>query len=106
MTASWYVALRSNKLGKKPVALKLFGQDLVAWRDKSGKPVLIFYLLGKLDEDTCSTNARLARSVLFARPEDHPKIRARLEKFLHVPFRFEALGSQIIHYDGFEAGNP
>jgi D-glycero-alpha-D-manno-heptose-7-phosphate kinase len=43
--------------------------------------------------------------LLFARPEDQPKIRAKLDKLLHVPFRFEALGSQIIHYDGFE-GSP
>src|SRR5581483_8855635 len=44
--------------------------------------------------------------LLFARPEDHARIRTKLEKFLHVPFRFESLGSQIIHYDGFEAVNP
>jgi D-glycero-alpha-D-manno-heptose-7-phosphate kinase len=45
--------------------------------------------------------------LLFARPEDQPKIRAKLDKFLHVPFRFEALGSQIILYDGFEgSGHP
>lgn len=44
--------------------------------------------------------------LLFARPEDQPKIRAKLDKFLHVPFRFDTLGSQIIHYDGFEAVNP
>jgi D-glycero-alpha-D-manno-heptose-7-phosphate kinase len=43
--------------------------------------------------------------LLFARPEDHPRIRAKLDKLLHVPFRFESLGSQIIHYDGFEAGS-
>jgi len=44
--------------------------------------------------------------LLFARPDAQAKIRAKLDKLLHVPFRFEALGSQIIHYDGFEAGNP
>jgi len=45
--------------------------------------------------------------LLFARPEDQPKIRAKLDKLLYVPFRFEALGSQIIHYDGgFEGGGP
>jgi D-glycero-alpha-D-manno-heptose-7-phosphate kinase len=37
--------------------------------------------------------------LFFARPEDHPKIRARLEKFLQVPFRFETLGTQIIYYE-------
>jgi len=42
--------------------------------------------------------------LLFARPEDQPRIRAKLEKLLHVPFRFESLGSQIIHYHGFEGG--
>lgn len=40
--------------------------------------------------------------LLFAPPDAQPKIRAKLDKLLHVPFRFEALGSQIIHYDGFE----
>ncbi len=40
--------------------------------------------------------------LLFARPEDQGRIRSKLEKLLHVPFRFESLGSQIIHYDGFE----
>jgi len=44
--------------------------------------------------------------LLFARPEDQAKIAAKLDKFLHVPFRFETLGSQIIHYDGFEVGAP
>ncbi|MBI3854235.1 MAG: kinase [Planctomycetes bacterium] len=44
--------------------------------------------------------------LFFARPEDHPRIRAKLDKFLHVPFRFETLGSQIIHYDGFESTAP
>ncbi|HUR37930.1 MAG TPA: kinase [Planctomycetota bacterium] len=40
--------------------------------------------------------------LLFARPEDQPKIAAKLDKFLHVPFRFETLGSQIIHYEAFD----
>jgi D-glycero-alpha-D-manno-heptose-7-phosphate kinase len=40
--------------------------------------------------------------LFFARPEDHPKIRARLEKFLHVPFRFETLGTQIIYYESVD----
>ena len=44
--------------------------------------------------------------LLFARPDDQAKIRSKLDKLLHVPFRFDALGSQIIHYDGFEAGTP
>jgi D-glycero-alpha-D-manno-heptose-7-phosphate kinase len=40
--------------------------------------------------------------LFFAAPEIHARIRAKLDKFLHVPFRFETLGSQIIHYDGFD----
>ncbi|HLY74275.1 MAG TPA: kinase [Planctomycetota bacterium] len=40
--------------------------------------------------------------LFFARPEEHAKIRAKLDRFLHVPFRFETLGSQIIHFDGFD----
>jgi D-glycero-alpha-D-manno-heptose-7-phosphate kinase len=43
--------------------------------------------------------------LLFAPPDAQAKIRARLDKVLHVPFRFESLGSQIIHYDGFEGGS-
>ncbi len=37
--------------------------------------------------------------LLFARPEDHGRIRERLRSFLHVPFRFENHGSQIVLYD-------
>ena len=37
--------------------------------------------------------------VLFARPDDQPKVRDRLRGFLHVPFRFESSGSQIIFFD-------
>ena len=37
--------------------------------------------------------------LLFARPEDHPKVKERLSSFLHVPFRFENYGSQIVLYD-------
>ncbi len=36
--------------------------------------------------------------LLFARPEDQPKIRKRLEKLTMVPFRFETEGSRIIVY--------
>lgn len=35
--------------------------------------------------------------LFFADPEAHPKIREKLEGFLHVPFRFENSGSQIIY---------
>lgn len=36
--------------------------------------------------------------LFFATPELQPKIRERLKHLLHVPFRFENMGSQIIHY--------
>ena len=35
--------------------------------------------------------------VFFVRPEDQPAVRGRLKHLLHVPFRFENLGSHIIH---------
>ncbi len=34
--------------------------------------------------------------LLFAKPENHSRIREKLGKFLHVPFRFENDGSQVI----------
>ena len=37
--------------------------------------------------------------LLFARPEDQPKIRERLKTYLPVPFRFENNGSQIIFFE-------
>jgi len=36
--------------------------------------------------------------VLFARPEDHPRIRQALERLLEVPFRFDRGGSEVIVY--------
>ncbi len=36
--------------------------------------------------------------LFFAKPEDHHKIKEALKKLLHVPFRFENTGSQIIVY--------
>lgn len=36
--------------------------------------------------------------LIFAKPEAQPKIRERLKKLLHVPFRFDNLGSQVIFY--------
>jgi D-glycero-alpha-D-manno-heptose-7-phosphate kinase len=36
--------------------------------------------------------------MLFAPPERHKKIKEKLKKFLHVPFKIEYLGSQIIYY--------
>lgn len=40
--------------------------------------------------------------LLFARPEDQEKIRKKLKKFLHVPFSFEYLGSQIIYHSNHD----
>lgn len=36
--------------------------------------------------------------LIFAKPEDHPRIRRVLRGFLRVPFSFETGGSQIIFY--------
>lgn len=36
--------------------------------------------------------------LIFAKPENKKKIRAKLKKFLEIPFKFETLGSQIIVY--------
>ncbi|MDP3730933.1 MAG: kinase, partial [bacterium] len=36
--------------------------------------------------------------LLFARPEDQPKIKEKLKKFLHVPICIETSGSQIVYY--------
>ena len=37
--------------------------------------------------------------LLFARPDDHASLKKKLEGLIHVPFRFETAGSQIIFYD-------
>jgi D-glycero-alpha-D-manno-heptose-7-phosphate kinase len=37
--------------------------------------------------------------LLFVRPGDHARVRERLSKLTHVPFRFEFSGSQIIFFD-------
>jgi D-glycero-alpha-D-manno-heptose-7-phosphate kinase len=36
--------------------------------------------------------------LLFARPEDHGKIRERLKSLIHVPFKFEDGGSRVVLY--------
>lgn len=36
--------------------------------------------------------------LFYADPEAQEKIKNKLKKYLHVPFRFEQLGSQIIYY--------
>jgi D-glycero-alpha-D-manno-heptose-7-phosphate kinase len=37
--------------------------------------------------------------LVFAKPEEQPRIREKLKNLLHVPFRFETTGSQIIFYE-------
>jgi D-glycero-alpha-D-manno-heptose-7-phosphate kinase len=37
--------------------------------------------------------------LLFARPDRHAELREKFEGMIHVPFRFESGGSQIIFYD-------
>ncbi len=37
--------------------------------------------------------------LLFARPDDQPRVKAALDGLLHVPFEFESVGSHIIFYD-------
>ncbi|WP_392534861.1 Rieske 2Fe-2S domain-containing protein [Nostoc sp. C117] len=41
LAASWYVAMDSKALVKKPKAIDLFGEHLVAWRDQKGQPVIM-----------------------------------------------------------------
>jgi D-glycero-alpha-D-manno-heptose-7-phosphate kinase len=36
--------------------------------------------------------------LIFAPPENHSKIKQALSKFLHVPFKFDTTGSQIVYY--------
>ncbi len=36
--------------------------------------------------------------LFFVKPEQKPKVREKLKKLLHVPFKFENLGSQVIYY--------
>lgn len=37
--------------------------------------------------------------LLFAKPEKHEAIRAELSELIHVPFKFDFTGSQIIYYE-------
>ncbi len=37
--------------------------------------------------------------LLFVKPQDQPRVRERLSKLIHVPFRFEYSGSQTIFFD-------
>ena len=41
LAASWYIAVESKALGKKPKPIDLFGEPLVAWRDKEGHPIVM-----------------------------------------------------------------
>jgi len=36
--------------------------------------------------------------LFFVRPEDQPRVRERLSKLIHVPFRFENSGSRVVLY--------
>ena len=40
--------------------------------------------------------------LLFAKPEDHPRVKEALRGLLRVPFSFETIGSQIIFYQPTE----
>jgi D-glycero-alpha-D-manno-heptose-7-phosphate kinase len=37
--------------------------------------------------------------LVFARPEEQPRVREALRELLHVPFRMERLGSQVLFYE-------
>lgn len=37
--------------------------------------------------------------LLFARPEHHSRIKAEFRELIHVPFKFDTSGSQIIYYE-------
>ncbi|MFI1195273.1 Rieske 2Fe-2S domain-containing protein [Micromonospora sp. NPDC020750] len=59
LAASWYAGLSTARLRDRPVALQLFGRDLVAWRERSGRAVVaprycphqgVSLALGKVDE--------------------------------------------------------
>ena len=39
--ASWYIVMHSKALGRKPMAIELFGRPLVAWRDQNNHPVIM-----------------------------------------------------------------
>ncbi|WP_406504790.1 Rieske 2Fe-2S domain-containing protein [Streptomyces sp. NBC_00212] len=41
LAASWYIALSSRELHRRPRALELFDLPLVAWRDGIGRPVIM-----------------------------------------------------------------
>ena len=37
--------------------------------------------------------------LLFVKPEDQPRVLEKLNKLIHVPFKFEYSGSQTIFFD-------
>ena len=41
LAAGWYIAMRSDALRRRPRGLELFGRDLVAWRDGTGRAVVM-----------------------------------------------------------------
>jgi D-glycero-alpha-D-manno-heptose-7-phosphate kinase len=36
--------------------------------------------------------------LFFVRPEDQPRVREKLQRLVHVPFRFEQSGSRVVLY--------
>ena len=40
--------------------------------------------------------------LLFVHPSSQSKVKERLSKLIHVPFKFESSGSQIIFFDAEE----
>ncbi|GIF42973.1 aromatic ring-hydroxylating dioxygenase subunit alpha [Actinoplanes xinjiangensis] len=41
LAAGWYIAASTRSLQRKPLALDLFGRQLVAWRDSAGRPAVM-----------------------------------------------------------------
>lgn len=44
--------------------------------------------------------------IVYARPEDQPRVKERLKRFLRIPFRFENEGSHILLYQPETAPEP
>lgn len=97
--------------------LQEFGQLLhEAWRAKKA----ISTAISNPHVDAIYADARVAGAIggkllgaggggfllLFVPPERHGEVRERLRKFIHVPFQFDASGSQIIFTDKEEDYAP
>ncbi len=80
-----------------------------AWATKSSlSPTVSNHAVDQMYEEALSAGAIGGKLLgaggggfllLFARPDDQPRIRQRLSTLVHVPFEFESGGSQIIFYD-------